>query len=202
MGQRLVVTVKNNGKDLAKIYFHWSAYTVSALMEARRIVDCICEEDYKTEKELKLRLIHFCEENGGGIDGGSDSPEFKYIQNMFPNETFKSEGINRTYGLIALSENGMNDLQNWSEGDLDIILDEDLIINYVYFGYDNFEEYKENRSDWDDDFDKDMKLEDVPDIGYDLCEIGFDEIDDVIAELNKVNEFVVKNGNEIFELIA
>lgn len=202
MGQRLVVTVKNNGKDLAKIYFHWSAYTVSALMEARRIVDCICEEDYKTEKELQLRLIHFCEESGGGIDGGSDSPEFKYIQNMFPNETFKSEGINRTYGLIALSENGMNDLQNWSEGDLDIILDEDLIINYVYFGYDNFEEYKENRSDWDDDFDKDMKLEDVPDIGYDLCEIGFDEIDDVIAELNKVNEFVVKNGNEIFELVA
>ena len=202
MGQRLVITVKNNGKDLAKIYYHWSAYTVSALMEARRIVDCICEEDYKTEKELKLRLIHFCEENGGGIDGGSDSPEFKYIQNMFPNETFKSEGINRTYGLIALSENGMNDLQNWSEGDLDIILDEDLIVNYVYFGYDNFEEYKENRSDWDDDFDKDMKLEDVPDIGYDLCEIGFDEIDDVIAELNKVNEFVVKNGNEIFELIA
>ena len=202
MGQRLVVTVKNNGKDLAKIYFHWSAYTVSALMEARKIVDCICEEDYKTEKELQLRLIHFCEENGGGIDGGSDSPEFKYIQNMFPNETFKSEGINRTYGLIALSENGMNDLQNWSEGDLDIILDEDLVVNYVYFGYDNFEEYKENRSDWDDDFDKDMKLEDVPDIGYDLCEIGFDEIDDVIAELNTVNEFVVKNGNEIFELIA
>ena len=202
MGQRLVITVKNNGKDLAKIYYHWSAYTVSALMEARRIVDCICEEDYKTEKELKLRLIHFCEENGGGIDGDSDSPEFKYIQSMFPNETFKSEGINRTYGLIALSENGMNDLQNWSEGDIDIILDEDLIINYVYFGYDNFEEYKENRSDWDDDFDKDMKLEDIPDIGYDLCEIGFDEIDDVIAELNKVNEFVVKNGNEIFELVA
>lgn len=202
MGQRLVVTVKNNGKDLAKIYFHWSAYTVSALMEARRIVDCICEEDYKTEKELQLRLTHFCEENGGGIDGGSDSPEFKYIQKMFPNETFKSEGINRTYGLIALSESGMNDLQNWSEGDLDIILDEDLIINYVYFGYDNFEEYKENRSDWDDDFDKDMKLEDIPDIRYDLCEIGFDDIDDVIAELNTVNEFVVKNGNEIFELIA
>ena len=96
----------------------------------------------------------------------------------------------------------MNDLQNWSEGDLDIILDEDLIINYVYFGYDNFEEYKENRSDWDDDFDKDMKLEDIPDIGYDLCEIGFDEIDDVIEKLNKVNEFVVKNGNNIFELVA
>ena len=202
MGQRLNIEMVANGESLVNAYFHWSAYTVSALMEARRIVDCICEEDYKTEKEFQLRLIHFCEENGGGIDGGSDSPEFKYIQNMFPNETFKSEGINRTYGLIALSENGMNDLQTWSEGDLDIILDEDLIVNYVYFGYDNFEEYKENRSDWDDDFDKDMKLEDVPDIGYDLCEIGFDEIDDVIAELNKVNEFVVKNGNEIFELVA
>lgn len=202
MGQRLVITVKNNGINLAKIYYHWSAYTVSALMEASSVVNCICKQKNKSEKELQLALIHFCERNGGGISGGQDSDEWEYIQKIFPNETFKSEGINRTYGLIALSENGMNDLQNWSEGDLDIILDEDLIVNYVYFGYDNFEEYKENRSDWDDDFDKDMKLEDVPDIGYDLCEIGFDEIDDVIAKLNKVNEFIVKNGNEIFELIA
>ena len=202
MGQRLVVTIKNNGKDLAKIYYHWSAYTVSALMKARDIVNYICEEDYKTEKELQLRLIRFCEKHGGGIEGGADSIEWKRIQEMFPNETFKSEGINRNYGLIALSEAGMDDLQGWSEGDLDIILDEDVILNYVYFGYENIEDYKEHASEWDDDFDNNMKLEDVPDIGHDLCEIGFDEIDGVIDELRQVNGFLVRNGDEIFELIA
>ena len=31
MGQRLVVTVNDNGKDICKMYFHWSAYSMSAL---------------------------------------------------------------------------------------------------------------------------------------------------------------------------
>lgn len=43
MGQRLVVTVKSTGEDLCKMYFHWSAYTISALMEVR---DMVAEFDY------------------------------------------------------------------------------------------------------------------------------------------------------------
>ena len=38
MGQLLVITIENNGEDLCKIYYHWSAYSVSALMEARDII--------------------------------------------------------------------------------------------------------------------------------------------------------------------
>ena len=201
MGQRLVVTVKNNGKDLAKIYFHWSAYTVSALMEARKIVDCICEEDYKTEKELQLRLIHFCEENGGGIDGGSDSPEFKYIQNMFPNETFETDDYSRNDGLIALSEEGMEHMQGWSEGDITIDLDDEVIYNEVMWSYECFEEYKESRKEWDDEFDEEMTLEDIPEIKYDLYEIPFENINDVIHELDKVTDCFIRHGNEIYELI-
>jgi hypothetical protein len=201
MGQRLVITVKNNGVDLAKIYYHWSAYSISALCEARDLVNYICEHEDKTEKELQLRLIRFCEENGGGIDGGLDSKEWKYIQNMFPNATFKSEGIDRSYGLIALSEKGMDDIQNWSEGDVNIILDEDLILNYVYFGYEDIETYKECASEWDDDLDINMTIEDVPDIGCDLCEISFDEIDKVIKKLHATGDYVVRNGKKVYMLI-
>lgn len=200
MGQRLIITVKNNGKDLAKIYYHWSAYTVSALMEARDVVNCIYDHNDETEKELQLRLVRFCEERGGGIRG--DDKEYAYIQAMFPNETFKTDGYSRNNGLIALSEEGMDDLQSWSEGDLDIIIDEDVIYNYVQWGYDDIEAYKENRRECDDDFDEFMTIEDIEDIGYDLCEIDVENIDGVIDALRQTTDFVVRCGNDIYELIA
>jgi hypothetical protein len=39
MGQRLVITVHAFDEDIAKIYYHWSAYTTSALQEAKDIID-------------------------------------------------------------------------------------------------------------------------------------------------------------------
>ena len=197
MGQRLIITIKNNNKDLAKIYYHWSAYTVKAMMEARDVVNCIYNHNDETEKELQLRLIRFCEERGGGIR--ADENEFKYIQNMFPNERFKTDNYSRNYGLIALSEDGMDDLQSWSEGDLDIIIDEDVILNSVYWSYEDFDAYKESMEELSNEF---MGLEEIEDIGYDLSEIDIEDIDDIIEALKDADDFIVRNGNEIFELIA
>ena len=39
MGQRLVCTIETNEKKLCNIYFHWSAYTYSALLETKKIID-------------------------------------------------------------------------------------------------------------------------------------------------------------------
>ena len=200
MGQRLVVTIKNNEKDLAKIYYHWSAYTVSALYEAKKLVDCIYNHKDETEKELQLRLIRFCEENGGGIDG--IVTERMYVQDMFPNEVFKTENVNRNRGLIALSQKGMDNMQSYSEGDLDIIIDEDVIINSVFWGGYDFEEYKELAMENDEDFNPNTTIFDIPDIGYDLSEIDIEDLDNVINALCVNREFVVRYGNEIFELIA
>ena len=125
MGQRLVCTIAKGEREIAKIYYHWSAYTLSALYETQKIVDCIYDHNDETEKQLQLRLIRFCEENGGGIRG--DDAEFEYIQNMYPNLEFKKDGYSRNNGLIAISESGMEDLQSWSEGDVIINIDEDLI---------------------------------------------------------------------------
>lgn len=38
MGQRLVITVHAFDEDIATIYYHWSAYTTSALDEAQKIL--------------------------------------------------------------------------------------------------------------------------------------------------------------------
>lgn len=199
MGQRLVVTVRSQEKDLCKMYYHWSAYTYSALLVTRNILNCIYNHEDETEKELQLRLIRFCEKYGGGIKNGKDSDEWKYIQSVYPDETFKAEGISRNYGLIALSEEGMADLQNWSEGDVYINLDEDEVNFGVYCWYEYFEEYIEERKEWDDDFEE-IKLEDIPDIGCDLGTFNVNDIDAIIIALNKVSGYIVRNGNEIYEL--
>ena len=48
MGQRLVITVRKNDSDIATIYYHWSADSVSALQEVNNLVDYI--EDHGIDK--------------------------------------------------------------------------------------------------------------------------------------------------------
>ena len=140
MGQRLVITVRKEQEDIAKIYFHWSGYSVSALEETRSLLEDINtnEEDIK---KLQLNIIRACESMGGGIDGGAGSEEFSYVCNMFPNVSFK-EDPNRNCGLVALSENDMEKIQRWSNGNIVIDLDYNRIYNSVFHEYHSLEEYE------------------------------------------------------------
>ena len=201
MGQRLVCTIETNEKKLCNIYFHWSAYTYSALLETKKIIDCIYNHKYETEKELLLRLIRFCEENGGGIRGTED--EFEYIQNLYPNQTFKTDDYSRDYGLIALSEKGMADLQSWSECDVYINIDTDEVDFCVYAGYESLDEYIRERKSWDDEFDE-TELKNIPTFDFNLGYFNVSDINAIIASLDSVgvNEDVIKCGNEICELVV
>lgn len=140
MGQRLVITVRKEQKDIAKIYFHWSGYSESALEETRSLLKDI---DTKEEniKKLQLSIIRACESMGGGIDGGAGSKEFSYVCNIFPNVNFKG-GPNRNFGLVALSENGMEEMQCWVDGNIVIDLDYNRIYNSVFYEYHSLEEYE------------------------------------------------------------
>lgn len=197
MGQRLIITVRQNDEDVAKIYYHWGSYTYSALRQTKEIIGCIYNHEDETIKAMQLRLIKFLEDNGGGIKG--DESEFEYIQKMYPNEIFKRDGYSRSNGLIALSEEGMNDLQSWSEGDITIDLDTDTVENTVYGWYSNIDEYNEERKEWDDDFEC-YTLEDLKDIGCDIGQFDVSDIDYILAVLYDVDG-VCRNGREIFELI-
>lgn len=198
MGQRLVVTVRSKDEDICKIYYHWSAYSVSALMETKKILNVILDEENDIS-DLKLRLIRFCEQNGGGIDGGEGSDEWNYITREYPNEIFKSEGIDRSYGLIALSKKGKDDIQYWSEGDIIIDLDECRVINEVSLWFISIEEYNQELEERDEAAEK---LEDIPELQCDLTNFAFEDIDYLIDALNKAPNYAVRYGNDIYELIA
>ena len=201
MGQRLVCTIETNEKEFCTIYFHWSAYTYSALLETKKIIDCIYNNKEETERELLLRLIRFCEENGGGIDGTKD--EFEYIQNLYPNEIFKTDGYSRSEGLIDLSEKGMASSHSWSEGDVYINIDTDEVDFCVYAGYENLDEYIRERESWDDDFDR-RELNNIPTFDFNLGHFNVSDINTIIASLDSIggNEYVIKCDSEICELIA
>ena len=199
MGQRLVVSVQNEGKELATIYYHWSAYTVSALYEVSKLAKCIFNHKDETEEELKLRLIRFCEENGGGING--NPLEFAYIQKLYPNETFQRENYSRNEGLIDLSEDGRVQSHSWSEGDVEIYIDEERINNGVFGYFSDYDEYCDEVRSWGEDYEDDlMAFENIPDIGYDLGDIAIEDIDKVIKALENTKEHFVRYGNEIYEL--
>ena len=200
MGQRLVVTIERNEMPLAKLYFHWSAYTGDALYVTRDIVHCIYNHHDETDKEMLLRLIRFCEDRGGGIDGGNGSSAWKYIASMYPNEKFKSDDISRSYGLIALNKEDMDTMQFMSEGDVYIDLDEEMINFGVYAGYESLDEYLDEMGD-DEDL-KGLAFEDIPYINHNLGTFHISEIDDIVDAFEKtddVNNLLIFGG-EIVEL--
>ncbi len=89
MGQRLVVSVRHLGEDIARIYYHWSAFSVSALEEARKVVETIYDDDDMSVRALQLRLIRMVEESGGGIDGGKNGTELARIVPMFQRKSLR-----------------------------------------------------------------------------------------------------------------
>lgn len=192
MGQRLVVTVIKDSEEIAKLYYHWSAYTVSALEETARIIDCLLDEENDTA-DLRLRLIRYVEGNGGCIQGGSESEEFERISQMYPGQKFSDDG-SRNYGLIALSEEGMTSLQDWSEGDVYVDLDNETITNDVFCAY-TFEDYMDYYGDTNN-------INNIPEKDIEMEVIKFKDIDKVIHDLEKLEAYEYRKGEWIYQLIA
>ena len=197
MGQRLVITAKYKNQEIAKIYFHWSAYTVSALIEAYDLINAINISDYTTIEDLQLQLIRYCEINGGSVDGGAYSEEMKYVKFIFPKEEFKGNG-NRNNGLIAISDVGRDEMQRYGEGDLIINFDSQEVSNYCYIGWDlaGYKNYRKDECGEEVDFNS-MKSLDL-----ELSCIPFNDLSSAIADLQNLNDYVYFTDNEVVELIA
>lgn len=194
MGQRLVITVRKEQEDIAKIYFHWSGYSVSALQETRSLLEAIDtnEEDIK---KLQLNIIRACESMGGGIDGGAGSEEFSYVCNMFPNVNFKGDP-SRDFGLVALSERGMSEMQCWIDENIVIDLDCNRIYNSVFYEYHSIEEYEEETDQSADSvycYESDI----------DITDFRMEYIDEVIDFISLVIRAggIAKNGESYIDFI-
>lgn len=171
MGQRLVINGIKNHIPIFNIYYHWSAYTETALHETDQLLKYLLRPE--NCGDLVLSAIEYCENSGGGI---TDDKDFEEAKRLYPDHNFKTDDISRNNGLIAITADGMNNNLSWAEGTIDIDFDNDLINNNVFWGYDDVDQINEEY-----EYDDDEKLKDsdilVPHISVE--QFHFDQIDEV-----------------------
>lgn len=153
MGQRLNIQIEmdipdsSESKVLANAYYHWSGYTSSAYELVKLIVDSgTYSLDILDPVEKAIRML---EVTGAGLT----KDEFT---EAYPESKYKLS-TNRNDGLIAISEKGMLETQNWEEARVTINLTTKMVdMGGVYYLYD------------EDEIDDEEEEEDIPELEFDL----------------------------------
>lgn len=167
MGQRLNIEIVKNGKTLANCYYHWSAYSGSSVKLAKTIIDNIDKIKYESNLLTAIKLL---ESTGAGLT--EDEIEYSKSIDELKNANL-IESKNRNIGLIAISEDGINQTRYWQEYALYIYLDEDRMSFGVY--------HKASRWDWENDMkeeEKTVKYDDVEKININFDDIKFSDIEE------------------------
>lgn len=202
MGQRLTITIENdNQENIATLYYHWSAYTVDTLYTISQMIPTLKQIKTMSIDDARLTLIRYAENTGGGIRGGVDSDEWKYIQAKYPNESFKKDDISRNDGLVAISEEGQNDLLAWSEGEVYINIDTEYVDNCVVYCYDDINEYNGEMGSIYDDW-QDVTYEDIPQVSFEIGSLDLCDVLPAYEELVQLNSTVIRYQDFICQLIA
>ena len=118
MGQRLVLQfykTQDAAEPLATIYYHWSAYTTSALSEIDTIISNF-SDDFDDRSDIE-KLIQIYVGTSGVVMG--DAKEFERLTGIRQNP----DRLNRNTGLMAISQEEQDGLLSWSEGTVLIYLD-------------------------------------------------------------------------------
>lgn len=217
MGQRLVITIENNKKNLAKGYYHWSGYTRSGLITAniavsafekafrhaaetmslQAIMDKTLTPDSMKDKVELLTACYMLFATDAGMEMTGDKSEQDVFNEIFPNVNH-SVGMNRNEGLVAITENSMTDLQKWSEADVRINLEtKSVSIAGLFCNIGDDEE---------DEDDEAMDIEEeVMNIEGDLDDIPFEDLNQFVEKVvtainNKIYTF--SNNGDMLSAIA
>lgn len=183
MGQRLNIEIKNGETELANCYYHWSAFTDSALQLAKKVIDAYIYSD----KIIGLQLaVDVLQATGAGI---SSSERLYMMQEpkSFDDIVF-SNAIDRNCGLISITKRGMNETRQWEEGRIVIDLASETFFFDVLWTYTKEEymsEFYESSDPTTDEF---------VECPYDLSAIPFDKVDDFIQFVFETPYGVVDDG--------
>lgn len=129
MGNRLVVTIKNNSKPIACAYYHWGATT----NEAMRLTSLACRAYLDGRKFVRpigwdavMQACDMLVATGAGLDWQEPNPmKLPYSEN-------------HTKGVIYISKEMIEEVVSLCKAEVVIDIGEE----YIYF--DVFDEYNEN----------------------------------------------------------
>lgn len=167
----------------------------TALKYVRNILDGLTENEFEADKatvrDIQAKALSCNLSWKVAVLNGEDSDEFRYINTLFP-EVVISDDCDHFHGLIALSESGMSDLQNFSQATVHINLD-DLTVDFdeMFERFKNKEEFLEelNEEYFDDEKEFMPNLDQVNEWKYNLKNCTFDYF-------RKAAEEILKNPDE------
>ena len=146
MGQRLNIEIRENDTNdcLANAYYHWSAYTGSAAKLLCQILQSNEFEEARRDPSVS-NAVRCLLLTGAGFD----EEEMVYAKEELPQELCVPF-TNRTEGIIAISDEGIDDTREWAEAWAIIYLDtgevdfDNLLIcvgnsEGIFEGYDDYE---------------------------------------------------------------
>ena len=165
MGQRLNIEIISESKVLANAYYHWSAYTETAL-ELTGIVIKAYKETQSSDN-YKQRAVWALQATGAGL------PEEEKKTISAKNLKGLTECKGRDYGLIAVSDKSIQETRYWEEYRVTLYLDEQRVDFDCLWKRMNYEYDKENKE-------KISKgelpaFDNLPMIEWNICDIKFND---------------------------
>lgn len=163
MGQRLNIEIMSNDSVLANAYYHWSAYTRSALYLTKEIVAAFDSVNEETDLKKAIRLLEL---TGAGVNSSERMRIDNDVTGKFAGIEFK-DCINRNEGLLAVTKEGIDETRYWEEGRVTIHLDTHTI-NFDVLWYIDAEIYEEEYEE---------SAEDIPLVDdFDFTHISFKDL--------------------------
>lgn len=225
MGQRLIINNDTSKLALSNIYYHWSAYTESAVYELNQFIENLKTTyanrskeflDTLTPKGKKLiekfdnqqlseddaidlfNLMTYYSVSGIYKDQGES---LDYIE-TFTTDTDRQ--LNRNEGLLAISEDDQNDLSDYGEYY--------IIVKWIFNdqGYPDFEKSTFDFSnlfdaiddeDYEDYYSDDTPKKDLPTSPYKLLDIPLTDINAIQLALDNGPHRFKDQDNDIFTFI-
>lgn len=145
MGQRLNIEIKIKDKVVANSYYHWSAYTETALNLVSRILMKYDAVEEKNPALYGLRLL--CLTGASGLSLDEVNYAYKHIKGFNIAAEDKKTHLykynicnDRDNGLIAISKKGIRETRAWEEGRVTIDITNKLVNFDVFYTFANEDE--------------------------------------------------------------
>lgn len=177
MGQRLNIEIHNNGELLANCYYHWAAYTDSALELTTDALDALYGELCEKLENPKQKAIVMLYATGAGMRDKNELLLAKNIMKGVDDWEFPSKfEPNRNDGLINVTKEGMQETRDWEEGRVVIDIGTEIVDFNVMFTCD------------EDELDEE-EVKSIEDLNYYTREVPFRDWDSFKDDLENISRY-------------
>lgn len=184
MGQRLNLEIVNNNGVIANSYYHWSAYSGSAI----ELTEAALGAFYDSPEDIsQLGLAVFMlQETGAGLYTDEKERISADGTGIFSGIDFR-DARDRNRGLLSVTEVGIKETERWEEGRVTVNI-EDETVDFNVAWTCTADEFNENMED-DDAFDS------LPSYDCPMSGVSFEEFYTIRAAYEDYPEgFVDSDG--------